>query len=82
MTDTQNNIILSQTIPSQTASIVSGLLYTMMLSFLSISLWRGLAMEFGELNPYGSDFKIGIIDPFTVWNPTLWLEFLLNIFMA
>ena len=39
-------------------------------------------MEFGDLDPYGLDFRIGIIDPFTVWDPKLWLEFLKNIFVA
>jgi len=66
----------------QTASIVSGLPYTIIMSFLCVSLWRGLAMEHGDLNPYGADFSIGIIDPFATWDPQLWLKFAKNIFMT
>jgi len=66
----------------QTASIVTGLPYTIIMCFLCVSLWRGLAMEFGDLNPYGADFKIGIVDPFATWDPTLWCSFIKNIFVT
>ncbi|KAL5263770.1 hypothetical protein ACHWQZ_G004986 [Mnemiopsis leidyi] len=66
----------------QTASIVSGLPYSIIMSFLVVSLWRGLAMEHGDLNPYGADFSIGIIDPFATWDPSLWIQFGKNIFMT
>ncbi|XP_063676898.1 uncharacterized protein LOC134813142 [Bolinopsis microptera] len=66
----------------QTASIVTGLPYTIIMSFLCVSLWRGLAMEFGDLNPYGADFSIGIIDPFATWDPKLWCNFAKYIFMT
>ena len=49
---------------------------------MAISLWRGLAMEFGDLNPYGADFKIGIVDPISKWEPSLWCAFLRNLFIT
>ena len=39
-------------------------------------------MEHGDLNPYGADFSIGIIDPFATWNPSLWVQFGKNIFLT
>ena len=66
----------------QTASVVAGLPYTVILCFVTISMWRALAMEHGDLDPYGPDFAVSLIDPFTRLQPKLWLRFLKNIFIT
>ena len=68
--------------PPQAANIIAGLPYTIVLCFVSVALWRALAMEEGDLNPYGPDFAVALIDPFITLNPKLWLTCLKNIFMA
>lgn len=66
----------------RTASVVAGLPYTVILCFVTISMWRALAMEHGDLDPYGPDFAVSLIDPFTRLQPKLWLRFLKNIFIT
>eukprot|EP00116_Pleurobrachia_bachei_P001104 sb/3461366/ len=66
----------------QTVSILTGLPYTIILCFLCIALWRGLAMEMGDIDPYGADFKYSVIDPFSTINPKLWVLTLKNIVIA
>lgn len=66
----------------QTASIVTGLPYTIILCFITISLWRALAMECGDLNPYGDDFRVGLVDPFCTIDLKVQLGFLKNIFIT
>ena len=66
----------------QSASVAAGLPYTVILCFLTISMWRALAMECGDLNPYGPDFAVALVDPFSTVQPDLWLNFLKNIFLA
>lgn len=39
-------------------------------------------METGDLDPYGPDFTVALIDPFTTLRPSLWGNFLINIFVA
>ena len=67
---------------TQTASVAAGLPYTIILCFVTIATWRALAMEVGDLNPYGPDFTVGLIDPFTMLRPQLWAGFLKNLFIA
>jgi choline-glycine betaine transporter len=66
----------------QTVSIITGLPYTIILCFLCISLWRALAMEMGDIDPYGPDFLVSVIDPITTFAPKLWLALLKNIFIT
>jgi len=66
----------------QTASIVSGLPYTIILCFYTVALWRALAMEAGDLDPYGNDFRVGLVDPFATMQPKLWWCWFKNIFIC
>ena len=66
----------------QTASILAALPFYLFLSVLCVSLWRGLEMECGDVNPYGTDFAVGIIDPISTWQPTLWCSFIKNLFLT
>ena len=47
-----------------------------------VSLWQGLRLELGDTDPYGPDFKVGILTPFTTCKPTLWCSFIKNVFLA
>ena len=76
--------ILTSNISSsfQTASVAAGLPYTIILCFLCPALWRALAFEFGDINPYGPDFAIALVDPITSFK---WKPFILgfkNIFLT
>jgi len=66
----------------QTASVASGLPYTIIMCFMTISLWRALAMECGDLDPYGPDFAVALVDPFCNLKPRLWGGFLKNLFLG
>ena len=66
----------------QTASILTALPFYLFLSVLCVSLWRGLEMECGNVNPYGVDFTVGVIDPVSSWRPTLWCSFLKNLVLT
>ncbi|XP_063676166.1 glycine betaine transporter 1-like isoform X2 [Bolinopsis microptera] len=66
----------------QTASVAAGLPYTIILCFVTVALWRALAMECGDLNPYGPDFAVSLVDPFSTLRPRLWLGFIKNLFIA
>ena len=47
----------------QAVSITSGLLYTIILNFMCVSLWRALRVEAGDLDPNGPGFSTGLLDP-------------------
>ena len=66
----------------QTAGVLAALPFYLILTVLCLSLWRGLQMECGNVNPYGVDFTVGVIDPITTWRPALWCSFIKNIFLA
>ena len=46
----------------QTASIASGLPYTVLLNFMCVALWRALKHDQGDWNPKDSEFTMGIFD--------------------
>lgn len=46
----------------QTASIASGLPYTVLLNFMCVALWRALKHDQGDWNPQDSEFTMGIFD--------------------
>ena len=66
----------------QTASVVSGLPYTIIMCFVTVALWRALAMEEGDIDPYGNDFSVLLVDPISKLQPKLWLKFIMNIVCA
>ncbi|KAL5264104.1 hypothetical protein ACHWQZ_G005250 [Mnemiopsis leidyi] len=66
----------------QTASIVAGLPYTIIMCFVTMATWRALAMETGDLNPCGPDFSVGLVDPFTTLRPKLWFGCIKNIVLT
>ncbi|XP_063675063.1 uncharacterized transporter Mb0941-like [Bolinopsis microptera] len=66
----------------QTASVAAGLPYTIILCFVCVSTWRALAMEAGDLNPYGPDFAVSLVDPFSQMRPKLWLGVIKNAFLT
>ena len=66
----------------QTASVITGLPYTILLCFMCVSLWRALAMECNDIDPYGPDFAAGLLDPFTELRPDLWAGILREIFLT
>lgn len=66
----------------QTASVAAGLPYTIILCFVCIATWRALAMETGDLNPYGPDFAVALIDPISTMRPQLWLGVIKNILLT
>lgn len=47
----------------QTIGIVSALPYSFIILMICISLWRALKVAKGTLNPNGSQFECGLIDP-------------------
>ncbi|KAK3749903.1 hypothetical protein QZH41_005813 [Actinostola sp. cb2023] len=53
----------------QSVSICSGLIYTVILNFVCIALWRLVRIECGDLDPNGPQFSIGLLD--IVYHPTL-----------
>eukprot|EP00795_Rhopilema_esculentum_P014324 gene14324-5364_t len=46
----------------QTASIASGLPYTVMLNFMCVALWRAVREDAGDYDPKNSEFTMGIFD--------------------
>ena len=62
--------------------MAAGLPYTIILCFVCIATWRALAMETGDLNPYGPDFAVSLVDPFSTMRPKLWLGVLKNILLT
>jgi len=66
----------------QTASVAAGLPYTIILCFVTMATWRALAMECGDLNPYGPDFAVSLVDPFSTMRPKLWFGFIKNLFIT
>ena len=66
----------------QTAATLAALPFYLVLSALCVSLWRGLEMESGDINPYGTDFSVGVIDPISSWRPPLWCAFIKNLFLT
>ena len=46
----------------QTASIASGLPYTVLLNFMCVALWRALRQESGDYDPKDAEFTMGIFD--------------------
>ena len=46
----------------QTASIASGLPYTVLLNFMCVALWRALKHDQGDWDPKDSEFTMGIFD--------------------
>ena len=52
----------------QTVSIAAGLLYTILLNFMCVALWRILKTEAGDLDPDGPQFHVGIFD--TIYHPS------------
>ena len=85
--------MISLQVALQTAGIVSGLPYTLIIFMLCLSIWREVQVAFGDLDPFGPQFKIGLFDPLGA-EPlkvlrkkpkealTLFLEFLKNILLA
>ena len=53
----------------QSVSICSGLIYTVILNFVCIALWRLVRIECDDLDPNGPQFSIGLLD--IVYHPTL-----------
>ena len=53
----------------QSLSIVTGLLYTMILNLMCVALWRAFKMELGDLDPHGPQFFSSILD--SVFHPSL-----------
>jgi len=47
----------------QTAGIVSGLPYTMIVALLCVSIWRAVQVASGDLDPSAPGFSIGLFDP-------------------
>ena len=39
-------------------------------------------MEAGDLNPYGPDFAVSLVDPFSQMRPKLWLGVIKNVFLT
>jgi len=66
----------------QTAAVITGLPYTVLLCFMCVAMWRGLATEFGDIDPNGNEFSMSLLEPITVLNPTHWLNFLKQIFIT
>ncbi|XP_063695313.1 glycine betaine transporter 1-like [Bolinopsis microptera] len=66
----------------QTASVITGLPYTILLCFMCVSLWRALAMELGDIDPFGPDFAFTVLDPFTSIKPRLWLDIIKEIVLT
>ena len=56
----------------QSMSIVTGLLYTMVLNLMCVALWRAFKMELGDLDPHGPQFSSNILD--SVFHPS-WKRF-------
>ncbi|KAK3754434.1 hypothetical protein QZH41_009219, partial [Actinostola sp. cb2023] len=48
----------------QAVSICSGLLYTVVLNFVCVALWRLLKIEMGDMDPNGPQFSMGLFDIF------------------
>ena len=46
----------------QTASIASGLVYTVILNFVCVALWRAVKMEMGDVDPNAKSFEVQIFD--------------------
>ena len=46
----------------QTAGIVSGLPYTFVVSILCIALWKAVKVSYGDLDPFGPKFTVGLFD--------------------
>ena len=77
----------------QTAGIVSGLPYTLIVILLCLSIWRAVQVASGDLDPFGPQFATGLFDPLAA-EPlqllrekpkealNLFLEFLKNIVLA
>ena len=53
----------------QAVSIASGLLYTIILNLMCVSLWRAFKVETGDLDEDGPSFSSGLLDPF--YKPSL-----------
>ena len=52
----------------QSVSIVSGLLYTLLLNLMCVALWRAFKMELGDLDPHGPQFSSDILN--SVFHPS------------
>ena len=50
----------------QTAGIVSGLPYTVVICLLCTSIWRAVKVAAGDLDPHGPTFACGLFDPWMV----------------
>ena len=61
----------------QTASIASGLPYTVLLNFMCVALWRAVRHDQGDWNPEDAEFTMGIFDINTIKRFKM---FLLSIF--
>ncbi len=48
----------------QTMSIASGLIYTIILNFMTVALWRLCRIDAGELDPDGPEFTMELMDVF------------------
>ena len=46
----------------QTAGVVSGLPYTIVICLLCVSTWRGVKVAYGDLDPHGPSFECGLFD--------------------
>jgi len=66
----------------QSVSIVAALPFTVILCYVCLALWRACAMEEGDINPYGPDFKLGVLDALLVPTPKLIIQFFFNILIA
>ena len=60
----------------RTVSICSGLIYTVLLNFMVVAVWRAIKIEAGDLDPDGPQFTMGIFDPiFCFTKKNLWQTF-------
>jgi hypothetical protein len=46
----------------QSVSICSGLIYTVVLNFVCVALWRVIKIEAGDMDPNGTQFVVGLLD--------------------
>jgi len=52
----------------QSVSICSGLIYTVILNFVCVALWRLIKIEAGDLDPNGPQFSLSLLD--LIYYPT------------
>ena len=58
----------------QTAGVISGLPYTIVVCWICVALWRAVKVAAGDLDPFGPKFAIGLFDCWGAQPMNAWVD--------